>query len=157
MSTQSEIEALMHQYIAAVQSIDWEAELHRLRLLDGYPVNCCSIASFHLGHLLRDRGYGEWSMINGYKDEMGRRHDWLESIELDLVVDATPHQFPALGFTEPFVLAGRSPLEEHFPRQGDPIELARWNDYHQRAYELVLTAMQAATPPLLPQQGLPQA
>ncbi len=87
MNQIAEVKAVMDQFIAAVDRIEWESPL---RIMNGFPNGCCTISSFLLGHVLQDRGFGYWYIVNGSAGT-GDNHDWLENGST--VVDPTPHQF----------------------------------------------------------------
>jgi hypothetical protein len=133
MTQYENVEQLMFDFIAAVRKIAWESPLG---IMNTFPRNCCTVSSFVLGHLLQNRGFGTWHIVNGSAG-VTKNHDWLESSE-GLLVDATPHQFN-FGI-EPFVTMGSSPLEGLFPRKQN-IELSEWNEHFQAAYWKVVSVI----------------
>lgn len=133
MERQGDIEQLLNDFIFTVRSISWESPL---RVLNSFPNSCCTIASFMLGHLLQDRGFGRWHIVNGSAGPM-KSHDWLESPD-GLVIDSTSDQF-SWGVPS-FVAMGPSPLEAYFPRKQD-VSLASWPEDIQAAYARVVDAL----------------
>uniref|UniRef100_UPI003F493F6C hypothetical protein n=1 Tax=Paenarthrobacter ureafaciens TaxID=37931 RepID=UPI003F493F6C len=133
MQHHGDIEQLLSSFISTVRSVSWESPL---RVLNSFPNSCCTIASFMLGHLLQDRGFGRWHIVNGSAGPM-ERHDWLESAD-GLVVDSTSDQFP--WGVPPFVAMGPSPLEKYFPVKQD-VSLASWTEDIQAAYARVIDVL----------------
>lgn len=137
MTKQADIEAIMHESIAAITAIEWQSPL---AILNSFPNGGCTLSSFYLGHLLESRGYGQWHIVNSTRGVM-ENHDWLESSD-GLVVDATPQQFEDLDFPAPFVVQVPSPLERHFTRL-DNHELDSWTEAYERGYAIFLAALDA--------------
>ncbi|UZX02481.1 hypothetical protein F8G81_07515 [Arthrobacter sp. CDRTa11] len=121
------LEHLLADFIAAVHRVEWKPPM---AVMNFFPTNCCSVASFFLGNLLQARGLGKWHIVNGVS--ANGNHDWLRS-ESGIRIDATSHQFGV----EPFVALGPSPLEETFQPQ-QVIALTRWTQAHRDAYAMLL-------------------
>ncbi|WP_159068815.1 hypothetical protein [Nocardiopsis alba] len=90
--------------------------------LRDFPRGSCSVASWAVGSILRELGFGDWTLISGAADQMedaqgwSPTHVWLELREDGRTLfslDATADQFPQWE-SEPFVVEGESPLGQHF-------------------------------------------
>ncbi|QHC58915.1 hypothetical protein [Rathayibacter sp. VKM Ac-2760] len=82
-------------------------------LLRTFPENGCESASWVVGSILAELGFGDWVMV-GRSDPAGSgRHVWLEQRDaaggVRYTVDASIHQFD--GFTE--LQTGRGALAAH--------------------------------------------
>jgi hypothetical protein len=122
------LEQLLADFIAAVDRIEWKSPM---AVMNFFPTNCCTVASFFLGNHLQERGLGKWHIVNGTSAN-GINHGRLRS-ESGIRIDATSRQFGV----EPFVVLGPSPLEETFkPKQ--VVALTRWTQAHRDAYAILL-------------------
>ncbi|MET4144423.1 hypothetical protein [Arthrobacter sp. UYCo732] len=122
------LEQLLADFISAVHRVEWKPPM---AVMNFFPTNCCTVASFVLGNLLQERGMGKWHIVNATSVD-GMNHDWLRS-ESGIRIDATARQFGV----EPFVVHGPSPLEASFqPKQ--VIALTRWTQAHRDAYAMLL-------------------
>lgn len=131
------LEQLLEDFISAVHRVEWKEG--RMPVMKSFPVGCCTVASFLLGHLLQDRGLGKWQIINALKDGTSLEyHDWLRS-ESGIQIDATVHQFEQLG-VRPFVIRGPSPLEESFTPER-VVPLTDWTQAHRNAYAILLAEL----------------
>ncbi len=83
-----------------------------------FPGGMCTWMSYAGGEILRERGFGTWTIWNATVAAQWPRHDWL--VQGDLFVDLTAHQFVGAGFDTFIVGRGDSPLVLRFPvRAGD--------------------------------------
>lgn len=87
-----------------------------------FPRESCELASWVVGSMLLELGYGDWTLVAGLIDSdegltlRSGGHAWLElRVESEIVfsLDATANQFSEWAI-EPFVVAGRSPLARFF-------------------------------------------
>lgn len=134
MDKHEEISKLLQEFIEAVGQTHWESPMG---IMNFFPNGCCTVASFALGNLLQDRGFGEWRIANGSAGTMSN-HDWLESKD-GWIVDSTCHQFK-FGIAPFVATTGPSPLEVHFPRQ-QWVELSDWTMAHRIVYGVLVTQM----------------
>lgn len=87
-----------------------------------FPRESCELASWVVGSMLLELGFGDWTLVSGMidsEDGLTHRsgsHVWLElreEGEVAFSLDATADQFPEWA-AAPFVLAGLSPLAQFF-------------------------------------------
>jgi hypothetical protein len=80
------------------------AESPRLLGLRSFPKAACGDASRLLAQYLRDRGFGEWTIVTAWRDGMSRTHAWLE--QDGWLIDITADQFEDV--SEPVIATRRS-------------------------------------------------
>lgn len=98
--------------------------------ITNWPHSSCDFASYIIGGMLLERGFGDWDIC--WNDELGRSgaHTWLERVEngeVLYVIDATAHQFP--DYTDsPYYGKGPTPVKIRFPRERgrEPISTLTW-------------------------------
>ncbi|CAL8979993.1 hypothetical protein CELL_03381 [Cellulomonas sp. T2.31MG-18] len=78
-----------------------------------FPRGMCTWISYAGGEILRERGFGTWTIQNATTPARSPRHDWL--VRDDLFVDLTAHQFKDAGYETFIVGRGQSPLVSRFP------------------------------------------
>lgn len=99
--------------------------------LRDFPRGSCSVASFVIGSVFRERGLGDWTLVagEGADEATGdyRTHVWLElreNGETLFTLDATAHQFPQWA-SGPLVVRGESPLARYFAVRRDEAPVSR--------------------------------
>lgn len=103
--------------------------------LANFPQESCEVTSWVVGSILRDHGYGDWTIVSGMTSPdqspkaPHRRHVWLELRNgrvIQYSLDLTAQQFPELA-TEPLFTPGHSPIAHNFSlnRRHNPISRPR--------------------------------
>lgn len=113
-----QVSEVMAAAIAALRGYPSEGNYWLLH----FPRESCELASWVVGSLLLELGFGDWTLVSGTIDsEQGLTHRsgshvWLElrsDDEVAFSADATADQFPEWA-GQPFVVHGPSPLARFF-------------------------------------------
>ena len=111
---ESQVEVVWH---SAVDSLLQFPQRSENGFLMQFPGGSCELASWVIGQLLLQLGFGDWTLVFGANDtdvrpELGwGGHEWLEYTAGDgqhYTLDATAHQFEWI--PAPFFIRGPSPL-----------------------------------------------
>lgn len=118
--------------------------------LSEFPHGSCSVTSWVIGSMLRDLGFGDWTLVSGMEDaeenlwNFPQSHVWLELRENEIThfsLDATAGQFSEWK-NGPFAAKGESTLALRFScKIGETLisQPEGWHsdEYHARPLEYV--------------------